>query len=203
VLGFDAKAVETCNPSCNYQSRVRPYARAILAATEAPDNGAPMHNPLDDVVHLIQTALTPAFLLAGLAALLSVFASRLDRVTRQVNQFSQRLSAVSEAEAAHICEQLGCLRLRTKLLDAAVVFGGLAGGLTCLAALVLFVGGLSDVKLAASFLLWTFGLALSLTIGAIAAFLAEMLLSSRGLRAEVFLRQAEASAEVRAVIARD
>jgi hypothetical protein len=71
------------------------------------------------------------------------------------------------------------------------VFGALAGGLTCVAALILFVGGLRDVGLAASILLWTFGLALALTICSITAFLAEMLLASRSLRADVNSRQNE------------
>jgi hypothetical protein len=147
-----------------------------------------MLNPLDNVVHVIQTALTPAFLLAGLAALLSVFASRLDRVTRQVDRIAQKVSKSPDAQKAH----LACLRRRTHFLDAAVVFGALAGGLTCVAALVLFVGGLRDVGLAASVLLWTFGLALALTVCAIAAFLAEMLLASRSLRADVNSQQTEA-----------
>ena len=56
-----------------------------------------MLNPLDNVVHVIQTALTPAFLLAGLAALLSVFASRLDRVTRQVDRIAQKASKSPDA----------------------------------------------------------------------------------------------------------
>jgi hypothetical protein len=152
-----------------------------------------MLNPLDNVVHVIQTALTPAFLLAGLAALLSVFASRLDRVTRQVDRFARNASEPAEATLEHDRRRLACLRQRTHYLDAAVVFGALAGGLTCVAALVLFVGGLRDVGLAASILLWTFGLALALTICAIAAFLAEMLLASRSLRADVNSRQTEAS----------
>ena len=147
-----------------------------------------MLNPLDNVVHVIQTALTPAFLLAGLAALLSVFASRLDRVTRQVDRIAQEANKSPDAQSAH----LACLRRRTHFLDAAVVFGALAGGLTCLAALVLFVGGLHAVGLAASVLLWTFGLALALTICAIAAFVGEMRLASRSLRADVNSRQTEA-----------
>lgn len=151
-----------------------------------------MLNPLDNVVHVIQTALTPAFLLAGLAALLSVFASRLDRVTQQVDRITRKASGAPDAQSAHDHRRLACLRQRTHFLDAAVVFGALAGGLTCVAALVLFVGGLRDVGLAASILLWTFGLALALTICAIAAFLAEMLLASRSLRVDVNSRQTEA-----------
>jgi hypothetical protein len=152
-----------------------------------------MLNPLDNVVHVIQTALTPAFLLAGLAALLSVFASRLDRVTRQVDRIARKAhAAADDAGSEYDRRHLACLRQRTHFLDAAVVFGALAGGLTCVAALVLFVGGLRDARLAASILLWTFGLAFALTICAIAAFLAEMLLASRSLRADLNSRQTEA-----------
>jgi hypothetical protein len=88
------------------------------------------------------------------------------------------------------------LHYRTKLLDAAVVLGAFGGGLTCLAALLLFIGGFRSATTAADVLLCAFGLALVPTIGAISAFLAEMLVSSRGLRAEVSVWKAEADAKM-------
>ena len=40
---------------------------------------------LDTVAHIIQVALTPVFLLSGIATLLNVFSSRLARVSDQVH----------------------------------------------------------------------------------------------------------------------
>ena len=151
-----------------------------------------MFNPLDDVAHVIQTALTPAFMLAGLAAFLGVFSGRLDRVGDQIAELTLRLDGAERAEAMICARHLGRLRRRIKLLDAAVVLGALGGGLICLAALLLFIGGFHNVTMTADVLLGAFGLALALTIGAIGAFLAEMLLSSRSLREDACVRQIEA-----------
>jgi hypothetical protein len=65
-------------------------------------------------------------------------------------------------------------------LDAAVMMGTLGGVATSYAALLLFVGTLRDRPGVSLFV--AFGLALLFTMGALLAFLIEMLLASRGLR---------------------
>lgn len=146
-----------------------------------------MFSPLDDITHVIQTALTPVFLLSAIAALLNVFATRLARVADQVDRLTQ---GGSEAGAASSSAQLAFLRRRTQLLDAAVVLGAGGAGLTCFAALFLFVGSLRETSVAFA-LFAAFGLALLTTIGALIAFVGEMLMSSRGLRAKVAVQQAK------------
>ena len=148
---------------------------------------------IDDIAHVIQTALTPAFLLSGIAALLNVFSTRLGRVADRIDRMAELLPGASPAEADHLSAQLAFLRLRTRFLDIAVVLGALGGALTCLAALLLFLGSLRNTGVATA-LIASFGLALASTIGAVGAFLVEMLLSSRGLREEVAVKQAEAEA---------
>lgn len=152
-----------------------------------------MITPIDDVAHVIQTALTPAFLLSGIAALLNVFSTRLGRVADRVDALSGQLARATPGESANLSVQLAFLRRRSRWLDIAVVLGALGGALTCLAALLLFVGSVREAGIATA-LFWSFGLALTSAIGAVGAFLAEMLLSSRGLRQEVDVRQAEAEA---------
>jgi Protein of unknown function (DUF2721) len=66
------------------------------------------------------------------------------------------------------------------VLDAAVMMGTIGGVATSCAGLLLFVGTLRDRPGAALFV--AFGLALLFTMGALVAFLIEMLLASRGLR---------------------
>src|SRR5712664_2121643 len=44
--------------------------------------------PLDTVAHIIQVALTPVFLLSGIATLLNVFSTRLARVADRVDQIT-------------------------------------------------------------------------------------------------------------------
>ena len=138
-------------------------------------------SPLDLVAHVIQVALTPVFLLSGIATLLNVFSTRLARVADLIAK------ATDGGDVADIVElgvYLSHLRRRSLALDVAVVLGAVAGGLTCASVLTLFVGALKEATVA-SVLFTTFGLAVICTIGAIGAFTAEMLMAGSGMRAEV------------------
>lgn len=133
---------------------------------------------LETAAHIVQLALTPVFLLSGVAALLNVFSSRLARVSDQVNRLvyeGDNLQFVGR-EA-----RLRMLRLRSHVLDVAVVLAALAGASTCGAALVLFLGAVRASG-AAGALFLLFGGAIVLTMCSLAAFVLEMLIASRGLR---------------------
>ncbi len=145
---------------------------------------------LDDIVHVIQVALTPVFLLSGVASLLAVFATRLGRVADKVDALSDALDSASQAEREQILVRLGYLRRRSHALDAAVVLGALAGVSTSGAALMLFVGTLRNGT-GSTLMFLAFGAALVLTIGALTAFLIEMLMASRGIRAIVAAEKAQ------------
>lgn len=136
---------------------------------------------LDLVAHVIQLALTPVFLLSGIATLMNVFSTRLARVADLIT----RATAGGEGdEIAAIKAQLSHLRRRSLALDVAVVLAAIAGALTCASVLTLFVGALKDATVA-SVLFTTFGLAVICTIGAIGAFAAEMLMAGNAMRASV------------------
>lgn len=138
---------------------------------------------LDAVVHIIQVALTPVFLLSGIGALLNVFSTRLGRVSDRVDQLALAVER-EEGDVDQIERQLNYLRRRSLVLDAAVVLGSLAGASTCAATLVLFLDTLSEGNSAMP-LFALFGLAVIFTFGALVAFLIEMLMTSSGLRAKV------------------
>ena len=138
--------------------------------------------PLDLVAHVIQVALTPVFLLSGVATLLNVFSTRLARVADLISK------AADSDDDGIITGDLGLylrhLRRRSVVLDVAVVLGAIAGALTCASVLTLFVGALKDATVA-SVLFTTFGLAVICTIGAIGAFTVEMLMAGSGMRTEI------------------
>jgi hypothetical protein len=150
--------------------------------------------PLDNIIHVIQTALTPIFLLAGVASLLNVFATRLGRVADRVDLMSARLEDAKPEEVGRIATQLGYLRRRSLLLDAAVVLGTIGGAATCAAALALFVGTLREFT-AGSVLFALFGLALVCTIVALALFLVEMLMAGNSLRAQALHKEKSTGAD--------
>lgn len=148
--------------------------------------------PLESIAHAIQVALTPVFLLSGMAALISVFSTRLGRVADRVDMVSARLDEAGPEEAATLARQLVVLRRRTTLLDIAVLLGACGAGLTCLAALLLFIS--PHMAIATSLLVAAFGLALAFAIGALAAFLAETLLSSFSMQIVVDRKEERAEA---------
>ncbi|WP_375461608.1 DUF2721 domain-containing protein [uncultured Enterovirga sp.] len=136
---------------------------------------------LEEIARLIQLSLTPVFLLASLASLLNVFASRLARVADRVDQIAIELETAGPAKAQRLATEQHYQRRRTRALDIAVVLGTFGGVLTCTSVLVLFVGSISGVNVA-RLLFAIFGGAIVLAIGALAAFGYEMLLASRGVR---------------------
>lgn len=139
---------------------------------------------LDDVAHIIQLALTPVFLLTGVGTLINVFATRLARVADQVDKIAQAVEQ-AEDDQKHVQRiRLRNLRIRSVALDIAVILGAVAGAATCAAVLTLFVGAVRDAAIAwALYIL--FGMAIVCTIGALTAFLFEMLIASKLIRASV------------------
>lgn len=135
---------------------------------------------LDPVAHVIQLALTPIFLLSGIATLLNVFSTRLARVADLIGKAIEAHSGDDIALAA----ELSHLRRRSLALDAAVVLAALGGAATCVSVLTLFVGAMKDATVA-SVLFTTFGLAVLCTIAAIGAFTIEMLMAGNAMRAKV------------------
>ena len=129
---------------------------------------------LDSAAHLVQVALTPVFLLSGIAALLNVFASRLARVADRLDSLGTSPTPADDGEIAR-------LRQRSIALDVAVVLGTAGAAATCLSILTLFMFAVAN-KAIANVLLFFFGLAIVCTLVSVAAFGLEMLMSSRELR---------------------
>ena len=130
---------------------------------------------LGNAAHVVQLALTPIFLLTGLASLLNVFTTRLGRV-------ADRVDRLNETAGLHR-HQLHRLRLRSFILDAAVLLAALSGGLTCAAAVTLFLGALRDAATGA-WLFAFFGGALGCAMLSLVAFAAETILSGQQVREE-------------------
>ncbi|HTZ35263.1 MAG TPA: DUF2721 domain-containing protein [Stellaceae bacterium] len=149
---------------------------------------------LGDAVHMIQVALTPVFLLNGVATLLNVFSSRLARVADRVNAAARQLEVADATTAAALSAQLEHLRKRSHVLDAAVALGAAGGAMTCLTVLALFIGEAGGFAVAAVLFI-TFGLAIGCTLVAIGAYATEMMMASRGVRAEVAFGQQLAESE--------
>src|SRR5436190_24395318 len=137
------------------------------------------------VTDVIQLALTPAFLLTAVAALLNVFSTRLGRVADRVHLLSADLQR-GAADTEFLSAQLDFLRRRSLILDVAVVLATVGGAATCAAVLVLFLGASRNadvsVKALRAILFGLFGGAIVFTLAALVTFLIEMIMAGRGLR---------------------
>jgi hypothetical protein len=121
---------------------------------------------VDMVAHIIQAALTPVFLLSGIATLLNVFSTRLVRVADQVDAVSSALAMADAAESRLLARKLRNLYWRSLALDAAVILGAIGGAATCGAVLALFVSSLREVE-NAEVLFGLFGLAVVCALGGV------------------------------------
>ena len=149
---------------------------------------------IGSVVHVIQVALTPVFLLSGVATLLNVFSTRLARVADQVDALAREMVNADAATAATLSIRLKHLHRRSLALDVAVALGAAGGALTCTTVLALFVGEAGGFAVA-TMLFGTFGLALVCTLAAIGAYAWEMFMASKRIRAEVAAGQQLAEPE--------
>jgi hypothetical protein len=131
---------------------------------------------LEAASHVVQLALTPVFLLSGVAALVNVFATRLGRVSDQADNLAEQDKAHPDRAV-----KLKLLLWRSRALDCAVVLAALAGASTCAAALVLFVGSIRG-SAGATLLFLLFGGAIVLTMAALVCFVLEMALAGQGVR---------------------
>ena len=134
--------------------------------------------------HLIQTALTPVFMLSAIGTLLNVFNTRLWRVSDHMTHLNDMLKGDLEAaEESSMRAHLRRLVRRTVMLDASIALSASAGASTCGAALVLFVGSIRSSAVE-GWLIGLFALALVCTVGSLVAFMGDTLLAWHGLRRE-------------------
>jgi hypothetical protein len=75
---------------------------------------------LESTAHVVQVALSPVFLLSGIATLLNVFGARLARVADQADRVSGLLAGAGNAERILLDRRLDRLHQRSLALDAAV-----------------------------------------------------------------------------------
>jgi len=140
------------------------------------------YDPVGGLAHLIQTALTPVFLLSGIGTLLQLFNTRLARVADHLDHTTELLRLnESPLTQARLQRHRNRFELRMWLLDASIALGAVGGASSCSAAVVLFLGGVRNAVVD-SWLIGSFALALGCTVGSLMVFLGDSALAWRGLR---------------------
>lgn len=101
--------------------------------------------PLDiiTIAQVIQMAVAPVFLLAGIAGLLGVMTNRLGRVIDRARSLARgERNATSDQETALIRQENRNLLQRGRCINLAIAFAGSSALLVCLVIMALFTAGL-------------------------------------------------------------
>ena len=149
-----------------------------------------MNAPFTDVpviVHAIQLAVAPVFLLTGVASLLAVMANRLARIVDRARHFEQVWQSLSADARAAAQNELHQLEQRRHLASWAINFCTTAALLVCLVVTTLFVDAFfaTDLKWFAGAL---FIAAMLSLIAGLASFLREVYVATLSVRFTRFER---------------
>ena len=133
---------------------------------------------VSSVAHVIQLAVAPVFLLAGVGSLLGVLTSRLARVIDRFHALEQSLVAESSPESMELAQATKVsLARRARLIHWAITLCTVCDLLVCLVIAALFVGAELQVALPST-IAGLFIAAMLALIAGLVCFLREIALST-------------------------
>ena len=137
--------------------------------------------PVSTIAHLIQLAIAPVFLLAGIAGILNVLAQRLARVVDRARQLEAEFHSMDEGTRSRAMDELCILDRRMTVVNNAISACTASALFVCLVVAILFVADLAEFGFAKTIAL-LFILAMLLLIVGLVLFLYEIRLAMRSLR---------------------
>lgn len=147
-------------------------------------------NDLSGIAHIVELAVAPVFLLAGIGALLNVVTARLARVIDRARALEDRFfTQPDDVEMARLRSELGFLDKRMAYAQRAVLLFSVAALLVCVVVATLFVGAFISLNVATAVALM-FIAAMVAMIGGLSSFLLEITIATRTMRvrADLFAR---------------
>jgi hypothetical protein len=96
--------------------------------------------PSAGISHVIQLAVAPVFLLAGVGAILNVMANRLSRIVDRARALELKLPGAEGAARQEMVERLASLSKRARLISRAVAACVMTAVLVCSVIITLFCG---------------------------------------------------------------
>ena len=133
------------------------------------------------VAQIIQLAVAPVFLLAGIGAFLNVCAGRLSRIVDRARSVEPLLLAARGAEHDRRLDEIRVLDRRMALVSWAIFLSVLAAVLICLVVILLFAASLTGAHIGTAVALLFIACMISIGLG-FAVFLWETRLGSRAVR---------------------
>ena len=134
-----------------------------------------------EVAQVIQSAVAPVFLLAGIGAFLNVCVGRLARIVDRTRSLEPRLLASRGEEHDRIITELHLLDRRIRVVNAAVLLSVSAAVLICMVVSLLFAGQLASFHFGTPIALLFIAAMIATGLG-FAVFLYETRLGTRAVR---------------------
>src|SRR5690606_10702380 len=161
-------------PSDRAQSLDRAWIRGFLDNTNmGPDHAV-------SVAQVIQLAVAPVFLLAGVGATLNVLATRIGRIIDRARAMEAELPKATPELAADLHSRLRVLSKRATLINRAIALCVLCGLLVSLVVAALFVSSAMQLELALPIAI-VFVIALLSLAAALVYFLREVFIATAAL----------------------
>jgi hypothetical protein len=156
-----------------------------------PTLDAPATN-VTTVAQVIQLAVAPVFLLAGVGAFLNVCASRLARIVDRARGIEPRLLASRGREHDRLQNEIRLLDRRIGIVNWAIFLSVLSAVLICAVVVLLFAAGLTGAQFATPIALLFIASMIAIGLGFF-IFLVETRIASRSVRIrnDVLEHQAE------------
>lgn len=134
--------------------------------------------PVSTIAHLIQLAIAPVFLLAGIAGILNVLAQRLSRVVDRGRGLERDFASFDETTRERASEELLIIIRRMRIVNLAITACTASALFVCLVVAILFVAALAEIQFARPIAV-LFIVAMTLLIVGLTLFLAEIRLAAR------------------------
>lgn len=137
-----------------------------------------MNIQITDIGHVIQLAIAPVFLLAGVGTKLTVLTNRLARIIDRTRVLEDRLDI---AHHAAYFDELQILYRRSSLINFAITLSTTCGLLICMVIAMLFLGDTTNLPLD-KYIAGSFVLAMFAFTGSFIFLLREILIAARSMR---------------------
>jgi transcriptional regulator of nitric oxide reductase len=134
-----------------------------------------------EMADVIRLSLAPVFLFSGISALLSVLANRLGRIIDRGRVLEKQLKEATAVEIAKLHDELAVLSKRANMIYVAVTLGVTSALLVCIVIATIFASVLLKINITIVVAIF-FIAAMLVLIGALVAFLRDVVLATASLR---------------------
>lgn len=135
------------------------------------------------IAHIIQLAVAPVFLLAGVGGILNVVANRLARVVDRVRTLEQRARGADAEAETIIVRELAILDRRMGICHWSIGLSTVAALFICLVVMILFIADLIALDFAVPVSLLFIAAMVCLTLGLL-LFVLEVTIATRFVRVD-------------------